>query len=148
NKGSILNTQSIAPPTPATTDPTTGAVTAAAGAVINRAIPRLNFLIRSEAQPSAILDALHSVTSLKVLSNPSLVVINNQVATLQVGDSVPISTGSANVLTANNTIVNTVNYQNTGVILNVAPRINANGNVRLEIEQEISNEPETTTSLT
>jgi general secretion pathway protein D len=150
NTGSILGTQATVPPA-TTTDPTTGAAAAAGSignAFINQAFPGFNFLVGSATQPSVILDALHAVTSLKVLSNPSLVVVNNQVATLQVGDSVPISTGSANVLTANNTIVNTVNYQNTGVILNVAPRINANGNVRLDIEQEISNVPENNTSLT
>jgi general secretion pathway protein D len=43
------------------------------------------------------------------------------------------------VLTTNNTIVNTIDYRNTGIILRVNPRINVNGNVRLEIEQEISN---------
>ena len=86
-----------------------------------------------------ILDALHSVTDVKVLSNPSVVVIDNQVATLQVGDEVPVSTGSATVLTTTNTVVNTIDYRNTGVILRVVPRINANGNVRLDIEQEISN---------
>jgi general secretion pathway protein D len=138
NKGSILNTQAMAPPAAATTDPTTGVVSAAAGAFINRAFPGFNFLIGSEAQPSAILDALHTVTSVKVLSNPSLVVINNQKATLQVGDVVPVSTGSANVLTTSNTIVNTIDYRNTGIILQVAPRISVNGDVRLDIEQEIS----------
>jgi general secretion pathway protein D len=79
----------------------------------------------------------------KVLSNPSLVVVNNGAATLQVGNQVPISTGSASVLNAatasSNTIVNTVDYRNTGIILHVSPRITADGNVRLEIEQEISN---------
>jgi general secretion pathway protein D len=35
--------------------------------------------------------------------------------------------------------VNTIDYRNTGVILRVVPRINANGNVLLDIEQEISN---------
>ena len=132
DNGSALNTQSTAAP----------AATAAgtvANAFINRAFPGFNFLIGSEAQPSAILDALHTVTSLKVLSNPSLVVVNNQVATLQVGDSVPVSTGSATVLTTSNTVVNTIDYRNTGIILRVSPRINANGNVRLDIEQEISN---------
>jgi hypothetical protein len=85
----------------------------------------------------------------KVLSNPSLVVINNQVATLQVGDVVPVSTGSATVLTTNNTVVNTIDYRNTGIILRVSPRINVNGNVRLEVEQEISNvSPTTASSLT
>jgi general secretion pathway protein D len=140
--GSILNTQSGAAPAVATA----GTV---AGAFINRAFPGFNFLIGSEAQPSAILDALHTVTSVKVLSNPSLVVVNNQAATLQVGDVVPVSTGSATVLTTNNTVVNTIDYRNTGIILRVSPRINVNGNVRLDVEQEISNvSPATAASLT
>ena len=106
-------------------------------------------MIGSEAQPSAILDALHTVTSVKVLSNPSLVVVNNQAATLQVGDVVPVSTGSATVLTTSNTVVNTIDYRNTGIILRVSPRINVNGNVRLDVEQEISNvSPTTANSLT
>ncbi|MGX9431371.1 MULTISPECIES: type II secretion system secretin GspD [Bradyrhizobium] len=143
NTGSILNTQATAAPT-TITDPTTGAATVAGSvtnAFINRAFPGFNFLIGSETQPSLILDALHAVTSVKVLSNPSLVVINNQVATLQVGDVVPVSTGSATVLTTNNTVVNTIDYRNTGIILRVSPRISVNGNVRLDVEQEISNVP-------
>ncbi|MDI4236776.1 type II secretion system secretin GspD [Bradyrhizobium sp. Arg237L] len=143
NTGSVLNTQATAAPT-TITDPTTGAATVAGSvtnAFINRAFPGFNFLIGSETQPSLILDALHAVTSVKVLSNPSLVVINNQVATLQVGDVVPVSTGSATVLTTNNTVVNTIDYRNTGIILRVSPRISVNGNVRLDVEQEISNVP-------
>jgi general secretion pathway protein D len=147
--GSILNTQARTAPA-TTTDATTGAVSVAGSltnAFINRAFPGFNFLVGSETQPSVILDALHAVTSVKVLSNPSLVVINNQVATLQVGDSVPISTGSATVLTTSNTVVNTIDYRNTGIILRVSPRISVNGNVRLDVEQEISNVP-TNTSTT
>ncbi|MGY3621022.1 type II secretion system secretin GspD [Bradyrhizobium sp. USDA 10063] len=143
NTGSILNTQAATAPT-TVVDPTTGAATVAGSvtnAFINRAFPGFNFLIGSETQPSLILDALHAVTSVKVLSNPSLVVINNQVATLQVGDVVPVSTGSATVLTTNNTVVNTIDYRNTGIILRVSPRISVNGNVRLDVEQEISNVP-------
>jgi general secretion pathway protein D len=147
NQGSMLNTQSNA--SPAITSDSTGAVSTVAGAMINRAFPGFNFLIGSEAQPAVILDALHAVTSVKVLSNPSLVVINNQSATLQVGDVVPVSTGSATVLTTNNTVVNTIDYRNTGIILRVSPRINVNGNVRLEVEQEISNvAPGSAASLT
>jgi general secretion pathway protein D len=52
---------------------------------------------------------------------------------------VPVSTGSATVLTTANTVVNTIDYRNTGIILRVSPRISVNGNVRLDIEQEISN---------
>jgi len=142
DQGSLLNSQSTAAPAAA-------AVGTVANAFINRAFPGFNFLVGSEAQPSAILDALHTVTGVKVLSNPSLVVINNQSATLQVGDVVPISTGSATVLTTNNTVVNTIDYRNTGIILRVSPRINVNGNVRLDVEQEISNvSPATAASLT
>jgi general secretion pathway protein D len=148
NTGSILNTQATTAPA-TTTDPTTGATTVAGSltnAFINRAFPGFNFLVGNSTQPTAILDALHAVTSVKVLSNPSLVVINNQVATLQVGDSVPISTGSATVLTTSNTVVNTIDYRNTGIILRVSPRISANGNVRLDVEQEISNVPTSSSS--
>jgi general secretion pathway protein D len=148
DRGSILNTQSAAAPA-ATNSAAGAAASTAASALINRALPGFNFLLGSEASPSAILDALHTVTSVKVLSNPSLVVINNQVATLQVGDVVPVSTGSATVLTTNNTVVNTIDYRNTGIILHVSPRINVNGNVRLEVEQEISNvSPQSASSLT
>ena len=73
-----------------------------------------------------------------MLSNPSLVVLNNQAATLQVGNQVPISTGTATVLTANNTVVSTIDYRNTGIILRVVPRISANGNVIIDVEQETS----------
>jgi general secretion pathway protein D len=130
DRGSMLNTSAVQPPS--VTDKV-------ANAFLNRAFPGFNFLIGPEKQPRLILDALHAVSSVKVLSNPSVVVIDNQTATLQVGDDVPISTGSANVLTGNNTIVNTIDYRNTGIILRVNPRVNVNGNIRLDIEQEISN---------
>ena len=147
NMGSFTGTQATTAPA-TTTDAATG-VASVAGSVtnafINRAFPGFNFLVGSETQPSFILDALHAVTSVKVLSNPSLVVINNQVATLQVGDVVPVSTGSATVLTTSNTVVNTIDYRNTGIILKVSPRVSVNGTVRLDIEQEISNVPQSST---
>ena len=65
-------------------------------------------------------------------------VVDNQPATLEVGDQVPITTGSATVLSANNAVVNTVDYKNTGIILKVQPRVNSNGTVLLDIEQEIN----------
>ncbi|HET9175955.1 MAG TPA: secretin N-terminal domain-containing protein, partial [Pseudolabrys sp.] len=140
DRGSALNTAAAQPP----------AVDASgvARAFLNRAFPGFNFLVGPEAQPRVILDALHAVTSVKVLSNPSLVVIDNQPAILQVGDQVPVSTGSATVLTASNTIVNTIDYRDTGIILRVIPRVNVNGMVRLDIEQEISNVAPTAGSTT
>jgi general secretion pathway protein D len=111
----------------------------AANVVLNRALPGFNFLVGAEAQPRVILDALRAVTDVKVLSTPSVVVVDNQFASLQVGDQVPITTQTAQVVNvANAPIVNNIDYRNTGVILRVAPRINANGNVLLDVEQEIS----------
>ena len=147
DQGSLLNTTATAAPALATSSTASATATATAAAAatgsvvntfINRAFPGFNFLVGQEAQPAMILTALHNVTGVKVLSTPSVVVVNNQSATLQVGNQVPISTGSATVLTANNTVVNTVDYRNTGIILHVSPRISANGNVRLDVEQEIS----------
>jgi len=143
--GNISNIPTSPPGQPSTSGgTTTGGITTGGlvGAALNRAFPGFNFLVGSESAPNVVLDALHAVTNLKVLSNPSVVVIDNQVATLMVGSDVPISTGSANVLNSasatSNTIVNTIDYRTVGIILRVVPRINVNGNVRLDIEQEIS----------
>src|SRR5204862_2580421 len=92
-----------------------------------------------QAELRSILEALHAVTNVKILSTPSVVVIDNQFATLQVGDQIPITPRTAqsvDVPTA--PVVNNIDYRNTGVILRVAPRINVNGNVLLYVEQEIS----------
>lgn len=138
-KGSISHTiPNVATTGTTAIEPASNAVNAAAGALLGRALPGFNLLVGAENSPRVILDALHNITNVKVLSNPSLVVLDNQAATLQVGDQVPFSTGTATVLTANNTVVNTIDYKNTGIILRVLPRANANGNVVLDIEQEIS----------
>jgi general secretion pathway protein D len=109
-------------------------------------LPGLNLMVGNAAFPHAVLSALHQYTDVKILSNPSLMVVDNEVASLEVGDQVPITTGSATVLSANNAVVNTISYQNTGIILHVQPRVNSNGNVLLDIEQEISSVPATNAS--
>jgi general secretion pathway protein D len=112
--------------------------TSSTTALISQALPGLNVLLGQQASPKVVLSALSSLTSVKVLSAPSLVVADNQPAFLQVGDSVPISTGSATVLSAQNTVVSTITMQDTGIILKVWPHVHANGSVELEIEQEVS----------
>ena len=101
-----------------------------------------NFIIGNQLTPHVVINALNQYTTTKILANPSLVVLDNQTAALQVGQQVPITTGSANILnsaTANsNTVFNSISYQNTGIILSFRPHVHANGNVNLEIDQEIS----------
>jgi general secretion pathway protein D len=105
-----------------------------------------NAIIGNSLSPRVVINALHDVTNVKILSNPSLVVVDNGEATLEVGDQIPVSTGSATVLSANNAVVNTTDYQNTGIILHVKPRVNSNGSVLLDIDQEISQCTTCTTS--
>jgi general secretion pathway protein D len=118
-----------------------GAAQAAAQSVVlQRVAPGMNLLLGSEAAPSAILNALSTLTDVKVLSSPSLVALDNQPALLQVGDEIPITTSSATVLASSTTpIVNTIQMRNTGVILKVLPHIYSNGSIQLEVDQEISN---------
>ena len=124
-------------------------VTSTAAAALSRVLPGFNFLVGTEAEPRVILDALHAVTDVKILSTPSVVAVDNQFATLQVGDQIPVTTQSAqSVIAPGAPLVNNVDYRNTGVILRVAPRINANGNVLLDVEQEISAVAKTPTADT
>ena len=88
---------------------------------------------------SATLNALQQHTNVKVVSAPKLLVLNNQTAALQVGDQVPISTGSAtNLVGGTNAVVSTIEYKDTGVILKITPRVNASGMVQLDVSQEVS----------
>jgi len=88
---------------------------------------------------SAAINALQQHTDVKVVSAPKLLVLNNQTAALQVGNQVPISTGSATNLIGNtNAVVSTIEYKDTGVILKITPRVNANGLVQLDVSQEVS----------
>jgi general secretion pathway protein D len=98
----------------------------------------LNVIVGNGVLPRVVINALHNLTDVKILSNPSLVVVDNGEATLEVGDQIPIATGSATVLSANNAVVNTVDYKNTGIIMHVQPRVNSNGSVLLNIDQEVS----------
>lgn len=83
------------------------------------------------------LHAMESSGNTRVLSAPSLVVMNNQKAQIQVGDNIPINQTTINL---DNTSVTTssVQYVQTGVILDVVPRINPGGLVYLDIQQQVS----------
>lgn len=95
----------------------------------------------------AVLNAVASVTDVKVLSSPTLMVLDNRTATLQVGDQVPIVTQTAvSTVDPDAPIVNQVELRDTGVILKVTPRVNEGGRVMLDIEQEVSDVIETVTS--
>ncbi|MFB2553944.1 type II secretion system secretin GspD [Ensifer soli] len=111
-----------------------------ASSVLKKQIPGLNFVIGANANPDVIISALDVIGDVEVLSSPSLVVLENQTATLQVGDEVPITTRQSQSLESGVApVINQVEFKNTGIILNVTPRISQNDAVTMQIEQEISN---------
>jgi len=121
----------------------------AATQAIGATIPGFNAVLGPQSDPRVVLNALRKITHVRVLSNPVLVVLDNQQAMLQVGDQVPITTQQATgVITPDSPLVNTITMQDTGVILKVTPRVNANGAVTLDINQEISAVVGTTPTLT
>jgi general secretion pathway protein D len=87
--------------------------------------------------------AMEDSGNTKTLSAPSLVVMNNQPASIQVGNQVPVNQSyiTPGLGTGSNTIgtLGQVQYLNTGVILKVVPRVNPGGLVYLDVSQEVSN---------
>ena len=106
---------------------------------IGQAAPGFNFVLGSTASPDVIISAFDGVTDVQVLSSPSLVVVENETAKFQVGDQIPIVTRTVtSVQDPEAPVSNEVEYRDTGIILNIKPRIAENGVVTLEIGQEIS----------
>jgi general secretion pathway protein D len=93
------------------------------------------------------LEALQQVTTVKVLSSPELMVLDNQPARLQVGNVVPyLAQSSQSTISANAPVVSSINYQQTGVILEVTPRVNSGGLVTLDVMQDVSDVVDTLTT--
>jgi general secretion pathway protein D len=97
---------------------------------------------------TAMLNALATDSKLKIVSSPHITVADNQTAKIQVGDRVPTIAQTQTVpsTTTATGIISTVQYTETGVMLSVTPRVNAGGQVTMEINQEVSNAVPTTSS--
>jgi general secretion pathway protein D len=94
------------------------------------------------------VNALGAVTDIKVISAPKLITLDNKAATLQVGDQVPVVTQSATGIrdADDPTIVNSVQFRDTGIVLKVTPRIGKSGTVFVDVNQEVSSAIATTSS--
>jgi general secretion pathway protein D len=78
----------------------------------------------------------------KILASPHILTADNREASINIGSSVPVLTQTANVpgiqQGGSTALVNSVQYRDTGVILNILPQVNADGLVNLKIRQEVS----------
>jgi len=98
----------------------------------------LSIGLSSEGDFGALVQALSQSNKAKLLSTPSITTMDNQPATIVVGQNVPFRTGS--FATDGNTAqpFTTIERRDVGITMNVLPRVTQGGVVRLEIEQEIS----------
>ena len=86
-----------------------------------------------------LIQALKTDGSTKILSTPSVVTLDNEEATLTVGEEVPFQTGSfTSSNNGSNNPFTTINREEVGIKLKVKPQISKGDSVRLEIEQESS----------
>lgn len=97
---------------------------------------------------NAILKAEATNNNINVISSPSLMVLNNQEASIKVGDSVPMRTSqSTNTNDATNPIQTSgIQMVDTGINLSIRPRVNAGGLVLMDILQTVNGVKETETS--
>lgn len=95
---------------------------------------------------AAALNLLATDSRVKVISSPHIMVTDNQTAKIQVGDRIPTTSQTQSVLGSVTGLIASIQYIDTGILLMVTPRINAGGQVTMNIDQEVSAASITTTS--
>jgi len=85
----------------------------------------------------AVLNALGGDGHTEVLASPNIMVLDNEKAEIKVGDRVSVQTQAQTGVTTTG-VVNSYQYLETGILLDVTPRINSGGMVTLDINQEVS----------
>ena len=96
----------------------------------------------STANFKGLISALATRNKVNILSTPRLTVLDNREATIQVGQDVPTVTSeiatAASTSTTSTSVVQSITYRSTGVMLRVKPTINTEGLLTMEIAAEVS----------
>lgn len=136
---------------------TTGRVTVGGREFFVTSTPTANFGTLFTPQPSllgftsvitatdqflALIRALAEYNRINVLSSPNILTTDNKTALINIGDSIPLltsQTSTAQTTGGLQNITQTIQYQDTGIILTVTPHINDKRMVVIDLRQEISN---------
>jgi general secretion pathway protein D len=93
------------------------------------------------------VNTLGTLTKVDVVSAPKIIVLDNHTARLDVGDQVPVVTQSAQgTVVAGSPVLNSIDYENTGVIMTVTPRITGDNRIFLDLSEQVSTAVSTNTS--
>lgn len=106
-------------------------------------------LARDHASIVSSINAMADYNRIQILSSPRLVTSSGKSAAITVGTQVPIITSQetgAGTVGGNTSILQSVQYRNTGVILNINPTINSSRRVELTVSQEVSSASENNVS--
>ena len=99
--------------------------------------PGFSYTIANRAgQVRAVLNTLAQKNLVNVISSPSLMVLDNHNAQIQVGDQQPVQ--SSTVVTDGGNTTSSIQYKDTGVMLDVLPSVNAGGLVTMDINQDVT----------
>lgn len=123
-----------------TSNPVSSAMTNTADSLngwFNDRMSSLQTAVFSNYEFSAILRALESNNNTKIVSNPTVVTLNNTEATLNIGQEFPIPSYTYNS-ERGQFEVSGFAYKPIGIILKVTPQVNAQGVIKLALEPEVS----------
>ena len=85
---------------------------------------------------TAVLKALSQKTSVKVIASPSLMVLDNHVASINVGSQTPVQAGET--IAGDGVVRTSIQYKDTGVQLMVTPSVNSGNVVTMQVEQSVT----------
>ncbi len=83
----------------------------------------------------ALLETLEQETRVRILSSPQILVVDNQEGRIRVGNQQPVRTSTT--VTDGGTTTSSIEFKDTGVLLTVAPQINAGGLIAMDVNQEV-----------
>lgn len=98
---------------------------------------RVATAVFNASQFQLVLSALQSVSNIKIVSNPTVVTLNNTESTINVGEEYPIPNYTYNQ-ERGTFEVSGFQYRPIGIILKVTPQVNSQGFIRLSVEPEVS----------
>jgi general secretion pathway protein D len=141
-----IKTLGVSPPTSANValvpSATSGSTGSSAGGFTFNSLGNINATNLSVAIPGSSLSYLMSDSDTKLIQNPEIRVLDNEKATLKIGDRVPVATGSFGAAAGGGGVSALVNtqfqYLDVGVNIDITPHIHSDGEVTLKLTLEVS----------
>ena len=115
-------------------------------AIASSILPGFGVTFGGQNTTKLVIDALSEITDVRVVSSPQLLVMDGGTARLHVGDQVPIITKTSSSATEDDRITNEIEYRDTGVTLDITPKVKSSGTVTLNISQTVSDVVRTSSS--